>query len=229
MRIVSANLWNGRAHPEAFAELVAELEADVVAVQEMSPEQADALARVMPHGQLMPARDHSGMGLAARHRVAISLVPLYMRSAPVARLDPGDWSQLRSPVEVVNVHMYAPHVVVPKFGLPVRRRQIRDFERFLADEGSDSLRDSRVLVGDFNATPWWPVYRWFAERFTDAATAAAGALGRSVRRTWGPWHGAPRLLRIDHAFVRGFEVEAFQVMTVRGSDHSAVILDLRTD
>jgi len=40
LRIVSANLWNGRAHPEAFAELVAGLEADIVAVQEMSPEQA---------------------------------------------------------------------------------------------------------------------------------------------------------------------------------------------
>jgi endonuclease/exonuclease/phosphatase family metal-dependent hydrolase len=152
-----------------------------------------------------------------------------MRSAPVVRLDPGDWSQLSSPVEVVNVHMYAPHVVVPKFGLPVRRRQIRDFERFLATEGSDSLRDSRVLVGDFNATPLWPVYRWFAGRFTDAASAAAEALGHSVRPTWGPWHGAPRLLRIDHAFLRGFEVENFQVMAVRGSDHSAVVLDLRTD
>lgn len=229
LRIVSANLWNGRAHPEAFAELVAGLEADVVAVQEMAPEQADALAEVMPHGQLMPARDHSGMGFATRQPVAVSLIPLYMRSAPVVRLDPSDWSQLRRPLEVVNVHMYAPHVVVPKLGLPVRRRQIRDFERFLADEGSDSLRDSRVLVGDFNATPVWPVYRWFAQRFTDAAGAAAGALGRPVRSTWGPWHGAPRLLRIDHGFVRGFEVEEFQVMPLRGSDHSAVVLDLRID
>lgn len=229
LRIVSANLWNGRAHPQAFSELVTGLEADVVAVQEMTPEQADALAEVMPHGQLMPARDHSGMGLATRWPVEMSLIPLYMRSAPVVRLSPNDWPQLRSPLEVVNVHIFAPHVVLPKLGLPARRRQIRDFERFLADEGRDSLRDSRVLVGDFNATPLWPVYRWFARRFTDAASLAAARLGRPVRPTWGPWYGAPRILRIDHGFVRGFEVEEFQVVTVRDSDHGAVVLDLRID
>ncbi len=227
LRIVSANLWNGRAHPEGFADLVASLDADVVAAQEMTPEQADAIAQVMPHGQLMPAHDHSGMGIATRWPVETSLIPLYMRSAPVIRLNPDTWSQLDRPLEVINVHMYAPQVVTPKLGLPVRRRQIRDFERFFAEEGSDSLRDSRVLVGDFNATPIWPVYRWFAKRFTDAAGAAAEQLGRPVRPTWGPWHRAPRMLRIDHGFVRGFEVEEFQVVPVPGSDHSAVVMDLR--
>lgn len=229
LRIVSANLWNGRAHPEGFAQLIADLGADIVAAQEMTPAQADAIARVMPHGRLCPALDHSGMGIATRLPVETSVISLYMRSAPVIRLDPSDWTLLAKPLEVVNVHIYAPHVVRPKLGLPVRRRQIRDFERFFAEEGTDALRESRVLVGDFNATPIWPVYQWFARRFTDAAGAAAEQLGRPVQPTWGPWHRAPRLLRIDHGFVRGMEVEEFAVMPVPGSDHSAVVLDLRTD
>lgn len=229
LRIVSANLWNGRADPQAFAELVVGLEADVVATQEMTPEQADALCAVLPHGELTPARDHSGMGVATRWPVRTSRIPLDCRSAPVVRLDPGDWPSLRSPLEVIDLHICAPHVVRPNLGLPIRRRQIRAFERFLAGEGSDSLRDSRVLVGDFNATPLWPVYRWFARRFTDAACAVAGERGRPILPTWAPWYGAPRLLRIDHAFVRGFGVEDFQVMDVRGSDHAAVVVDLRLD
>ena len=124
--------------------------------------------------------------------------------------------------------MYAPHVVKPKLGLPVRRRQIRDFQRYFAQEGRDSSREARVLVGDFNATPLWPVYRWFASRFTDAASAVGAAQQRPLRATWGPWHGSPRLLRIDHGFVRGLKVKDFQVMAVRDSDHSAVVLDLDT-
>jgi len=229
LRIVSANLWNGRAHPKAFAELIAGLEADVVATQEMTPEQADALCAVLPHGELTPARNHSGMGIATRWPVHTSRIPLDCRSAPVIRLDPGDWPSLRSPLEVINVHICAPHVVRPRLGLAVRPRQLRDFERFLAGEGSGPLRDSRVVVGDFNSTPLWPAYRWFARRFTDAANAVAGKLGRPARPTWAPWYGAPRLLRIDHAFVRGFEVEEFQVVDVRGSDHAAVVVDLRLD
>jgi endonuclease/exonuclease/phosphatase family metal-dependent hydrolase len=50
LRILSANLRNGGADPEAFADLVRETGAEVVAVQELAPAQADALARVLGHG-----------------------------------------------------------------------------------------------------------------------------------------------------------------------------------
>jgi endonuclease/exonuclease/phosphatase family metal-dependent hydrolase len=36
LRVLSANLWNGRAHPDGFAALVERMRADVVAVQEMA-------------------------------------------------------------------------------------------------------------------------------------------------------------------------------------------------
>ncbi len=52
---------NGRADPEAFADLVNGSGADVVAVQELSPEQADALGRMFPHGRLEPSRGFNGM------------------------------------------------------------------------------------------------------------------------------------------------------------------------
>ena len=54
LRILSANLASGGADPEAFAELVRRCEPDVVAVQELAPNQADALARLLPHGELSP-------------------------------------------------------------------------------------------------------------------------------------------------------------------------------
>src|SRR5262245_11098290 len=62
LRVLSANLWNGGADPNGFVDLVARVRADVVAVQELTPPQADALGRYMPHGVLEPAHDYNGMG-----------------------------------------------------------------------------------------------------------------------------------------------------------------------
>ena len=81
-------------------------------------------------------------------------------------------------------------------------------------------------MGDFNSTPLWPAYRRIRSHLTDAAVAVAERRGRRVGRTWGPWASAPRLLRIDHGFVSGLEVEEFRVVEVFGSDHSAIVMDV---
>jgi len=84
----------------------------------------------------------------------------------------------------------------------------------------------RAVVGDFNATPLWPVYRRLATRLTDAAAHVARREGRRAPRTWGPSSRSPRILRIDHAFVNRLTVEGVRAVSVRGADHSALIVDL---
>jgi endonuclease/exonuclease/phosphatase (EEP) superfamily protein YafD len=86
-----------------------------------------------------------------------------------------------------------------------------------------------VLVGDFNATPVWPLYRRVAREIDDVALAVARRHGRRPARTWGPlWRRAPRmrLLRIDHAFARGVEVSRVRSFDVPGSDHDALCVDV---
>jgi len=222
LRILSANLWNGRADAEAFADLVLALAVDVVAVQEISPEQAEALSAVMPYGELEPARDHTGMGIVMQRRGSMARIPLPSRDARVTTLDPVHWPQLTQPLEIVNVHISAPQVVRPVPGLWERPQQVSGLLRWLGERPSDQ----RVLIGDFNATPAWPAYRRIASHFTDAALAAAQRRGRPLEATWGPWHGSPRLARIDHGFVRGLDVEEFQVVQVLDSDHSAIVMDV---
>jgi len=85
---------------------------------------------------------------------------------------------------------------------------------------------ARVLVGDFNSTPYWPWYRRIASQFTDAAVTVAKVRGGVLRSTWGPWPGGPKLFRIDHGFVRGVDVEDFRVFEIEGSDHSALAMDV---
>ena len=217
LRILSANLWNGRADPDAFARVVESLRPDVVAVQELAPEHAEALARMMPHGALAPARDHRGMGLALRRPGVVRRVALPYRDAHVVDVPLGD-----EVVEVLNVHILAPHAQPPWWMWRVRCGQVRALAAYL----DAAPRRHRVVVGDLNATPLWPAYRRLTARLTDGAVEAARQNGHRPQPTWSPWPGAARLLRIDHILVSGLAVHDVRVVPVAGSDHSAVVADV---
>lgn len=221
LRVLSANLWNGGADPAGFAALVEELQPDIVAVQELTLPQAEALAAVMPHGRLEPAGGFMGMGIAARRPSSVVRLPLPYRDAQVATVTIGRDGDHRV-VEIVNVHVRAPHNPPRLRGALERRGQLRGLIRHIT-ETPDQLR---IVLGDFNATPLWPLYRRVAACMTDAAVDAARRNGGRTTATWGPWPGAPRLLRIDHIFVTRMCAEHFRVVTVPGGDHSAVVADL---
>lgn len=219
---MSANLWSGAADPEGFAQLVALLEVDVVAVQELTPAQAEALSDVMPHGSHVAGATCGGIAIGMRRPGHVEPVPMPYRDAHTTVLDPADWPEIDAPIHVTATHLMAPHSLWPIPSFYLRPRQLRAIQAYL----SQTPADQRVVLGDFNATPLWPAYRRMAAQLTDAAVAFAEAAGTRPVRTWGPWSGSPRLLRIDHAFVAGVQVEAFRVVHVPGSDHSAIVMDV---
>jgi endonuclease/exonuclease/phosphatase family metal-dependent hydrolase len=214
---------NGRADPEAFADLVRSSGADVVVVQELSLEQARALGGVLPHGRFEPARDFTGMGIALRHPAEFDRVALAYRDARIARLDPAHWSALTGSLEIVNVHMAS-----PAFGVQAwtrfshRRDQCRGLVEYL--DGTPGR--TRAVLGDFNATSSWPLYRVVSGRLEDLALSHARSRSVKPARTWARWVGGPPLLRIDHCFGSGLSVDDFQVVAIRGSDHSGLVVDL---
>lgn len=225
LRVMSANLRWGQADPERLVALIRRLEIDALGLQELGNELAEAVAQELPYGVLSPSSDSTGTGIALRRPAKIDIVPMAFRPLHTALLDPSDWPQLDDEVEFASTHIAAPHVKPYGSGLWYRRRQIRDLERYL----TSTPRDRRVLVGDFNATPAWPAYQRIASHLTDAAVEVAMVRGRSVGRTWGPWPGSVRCLRIDHAFVRGLRAVEFQVVPIDGSDHDAIVIDLSSD
>lgn len=218
LRVISANLGAGRGEPEAFAEQVLALRADVVCAQEITPDQAEMLSQVLPHGRLEPRDDCHGMGIALRAPAAMGRIPLRFRDARVAVLDPADWPDLSRPWEIVNVHMASPAMWPVHRQPAVRRDQLRGL---LAHLDTAPAR-RRAVVGDFNASPVWPLYRRMARRFTDVMRAHARARGERPRRTWPHW---PRLFRIDHCFAEDLAVEDVEVLPIRGSDHHALRVD----
>ena len=221
LRILSANLASGRADSEAFAELLRRCEPDVVAVQELTPGHADVLARILPHGEMYPNLEYTGMGIALRRPGRLARVPLYYRDACVAQLETADWPDLPRALEILNVHISAPHTWPPWSQTLRRHRQVSGLLSYTEAEPDRT----RAIVGDFNATPLWPVYHRIARRFDDLASLHAGARGGRPAATW-PRRPRGPLIRIDHAFGSGLVAESVEVVDLPGSDHYALVLDL---
>ena len=221
IRVLSGNLCWGKADSNKLVDLIREYQVDVFAAQELGHENAEAISSELPFGCLEPHDDYQGMGIALRQPGSYERIPMYVRDARRVVLKPSDWDGLERPLDLVNVHFHAPHALIPFPSVLARWRQARDFDRFLAANPSDT----RAIVGDYNATPQWPLYKRYARRFSDGAIHAAQTEGRAVEATWGPRPGSRRLLRIDHAMVRGLEVENFRVVELPGSDHSGLVFD----
>lgn len=222
IRVFSGNLWWGRADCDGLVELIRKYDVDVFAAQELGHDNAEAISSELPFGCLEPDETFLGMGIALRRPAAYERIPIYCRDARRVELLPSEWPGLERAIDLVNVHFQAPHSMEPFPSFSVRKRQMRELEGFF----EEAPHDARLVVGDYNATPAWPLYRRMARRFEDGAVQSARKEGRKALPTWGPTPGSRRLIRIDHAMVNGCEVDGFQVVEIPGSDHSGIVFDL---
>ena len=217
LRVLTANLYADRLDVEGFRNLLKDLDPDVVVVQELSFPAADVLGELLPYGLLVPADGHDGRGLALKAPAHIELLPMAYRDGLIARLEPPQWP---GSVEIVNVHMANPILWPPWGAVRMRRQQLDALMAHIAPPAA------RLVAGDFNSSPVWPVYRRLVARLDDAAVLVARERGKIPVRTWGPTPRTPRLLRIDHVFLEGLHPLESRVVAVPGSDHSGLMVEV---
>lgn len=218
LRILTQNLYNGGADPADLARVLDRFQPDLVAVQELSANAAPVLESWAVTALLDPRDDTTGMGVAVRAAAGLSRLDFPVRRPILARLS-GDAWELACDVDVINAHVMNP--LVRPLGLT---RRIRSQELLGLREAlsAESGADARVVVGDLNSSPAWPLYRSLSRIATDAAKQA-----RTAKRTWGPQPGSPRMLRIDHAFLRGpLRAIRTQLVDLAGTDHSGLLVDI---
>lgn len=216
LRILSINLLVDRADPDDVRRMILDADPDVVCAQELGPRTAGVMADLLPHGHLDPRPDLFGLGIATRFPTTIDKLDLEERSGWIARLEPDRWPGLKEPLDIFNVHLVNPIDRPWGVSRQVRRRQV---DQITAEVNARDV--AAVVIGDMNATPLWREYKRLAEIGTDAARASG-----SARKTWSPFVFGPRLLRIDHAFVKGVRPTATSVIRVRGTDHRALVVDI---
>ncbi len=217
LRVMTANLWHGNAVAPLMS-LIRRERPDVLSLQEVDQAAADRLERAGLR-TLLPHR-------AARLAPGVAGTALYARE-PFSQLrtfDPRtrfDMARASIRHQGVALDLVAAHPSPPVPGDAVAdwRRELGWLTR-TADEGVLT-----VLAGDFNATLDHSGFRRLLDAgFIDAADAA----GRGLAATWQAGWVPP--VTLDHVLVEsrpGAAVRAVRVHPIPGSDHRAVVADLR--
>jgi endonuclease/exonuclease/phosphatase (EEP) superfamily protein YafD len=224
--------WNLEVGSKAAASTVAgiiEADADLVALQELTPDAAAAIEadRTLlgryPY-RILEARDGvAGLGLLGKRPLVVGSYatgPLILRAGlllPDGRT-----------VQVLNVHPYPPAIsMVAGFpsGLDTRRRDadllaIRDAVLALPDP------DAALVIGDLNTTPFEAGFRTLAASMSDAHAEAGSGTGF----TWRPsslegLHVG--LLRLDHVLTGAWlkPLEVHEECAIPG-DHCQLLVTL---
>ena len=223
--VYSQNTLFGAASPEDMVAQIAEVDADIIVLQESVP---DFIERFIP---LVPEYSHveedgfqvilSRWEIEDIERVTFALpddepvigTPTHgILDARIA----APWGDLR----LINVHATPPQV--PNG----RQLQLRQFD-FLEDAFDAENQNPSIpviAIGDYNATPADSRYRAVRE---GAGIDAHQAVGCGFGVSWSPFPGVgPSLISIDHAVISGADVEAYEVLDYVGSDHKAIAVSV---
>jgi endonuclease/exonuclease/phosphatase (EEP) superfamily protein YafD len=216
LTVVSANIYRGKADPAALIELVDRNEADLLAVQELTPRFARALrnagiGRRLPHSVVEIHQGAAGGGIYSRLplRPIASGSPTFFRQPRVA-LRLADGRQVR----VVDIHPLTPG-----------RTGIDVWEDSLGDLPATGKGVPWILIGDFNATLDHSRLREVLDRgYRDAGAVA----GEGLVPTWpNRDHDLPLVITIDHVLADArLGIVDYGVEELPGSDHRAIHAEL---
>jgi endonuclease/exonuclease/phosphatase family metal-dependent hydrolase len=216
LRVLTANLFFGRADAEVLVARVRQTGADVLFLQELTEDAVTRLKQagledLMPHARLELWGGSRGSGIYSRFPLGEgpAVTPVHM-AQPTALLELPDGGA----VELVCVHPVTPR---PRRGGAV---QWREELAVLPPPGELP----RVLAGDFNATLDHAVFRRVLRLgYADAATQTGDAL----TPTWG-LPGRRPVLTLDHVLAdRSCAVLGYAVHFIPGSDHRAVYAEIQ--
>lgn len=214
LRVLSVNMKIGTGSPDALVALARRTRADVVSVQELTPQlarelEAAGIGELLPEQMLEAGDGAVGIGLYAR-------VPLELAAVPGARRNPlilaAAVVEGAPRIEIAAVHPPP----------PLRGSGWRGDLRALPSATPDG--PLRILAGDFNATLDHAELR----RLLDTGYVdAAAEVGAGLRPTWPHGRRFPPPVTIDHVLAdRRCGVRSFSVHEVAGADHRAVFAEL---
>lgn len=214
LRVLSVNTLAGSADAGQIVDLARSERADVLCVQELTPQGVEALdtaglAGVLPYAVTRPFLGAAGTGVYSR-------LPL---------TDAGQVSEKTTFAQVktrVSVGGRTVEVIAAHPAPPIPGRVPRWRADFAELPGASADGPLRVMAGDFNASLDHAVFRHLVDAgYADAASAA----GQGLYPTW-PADGRT-LVQIDHVLAdERIAVRAVRIHTVAGTDHRAVFAEL---
>lgn len=220
-RVMFANVLLSNA---SLADLMVWLNAenpDVLVMTEVTPQHVEEIAEAMSDSgyahQVLEPRHHAfGMTIYSRFPVLdysfeMLTADTLMEGGPITLIARIETEQ--GILGVAGVHPFPPSI---QASMEARNRQLDDAVYLL-----ENITDPLIVVGDYNATPWSPALRRFAEEL--------GLHGFNVAATWPVWFGFAGI-PIDHALVSNeLLFGRIEVGPNIGSDHRPIVVDVLLD
>ncbi|MFI8526427.1 endonuclease/exonuclease/phosphatase family protein [Promicromonospora sukumoe] len=215
VRVMTVNALYGQADAETVVRLVGSQNVEVLSVQELTPDFAQALTDaglddLLPHSFTVPAEDTpAGSGLWSTTELReVEQQRGSTFAMPSALVDVGG-----TDVRVTVVHPYPP--------MPAETTTWHTELAELAERVHADTTTPQILAGDFNATYDHASFRdLLGSRFLDASRE----WGAGPAVTWPEGSQVPALLALDHVVVeKDMPVSDVVSMEVPGTDHRALV------
>ena len=216
VRVMVANVKTSNANHKAILDVINNSNPDVVAVLELSPKLASYLqknASSFPNQYLEPRNHNFGIGIISRFPLKNVEV---LESGPTPKIP--SYSFGFGLGETI-CQLIATHPLPPMKGELAAKRNKQ------LNEMADTLdrQADRLLIGDFNVTPWSP----FFHRLLEDAELRDASKGFGLTPTWSIFPTYLGGLKIDHILVsENFATRSFEVVEIPGSDHNAIVAEL---
>ncbi len=221
VRVLASNLRYGRADPAQFVEL-ATRDADLISAVELTPEAVERFRKAgiettFPYSFLKPRPGAGGIGIWSRYPVAPVTASRHRGvNMPAVRVDiPG----LQTKPIVAAVHVYSPvagdenTIADWNRGMAGAKAQLDDFAR---EAGPAAV----IIGGDYNSTP---NMRQFRDLLTNGYRDAVEQTGPGFGPTFKADIALPPVITIDHILTRNAAVSSVRTITIKGSDHRALL------
>jgi len=212
LSVASLNLWYQNPEIDAVADVLAEVDVDVIVFSEFTLEhqaalRASPLVREYPYRSERTRRGAAGIGVWSRFPIA----------------ERSDLASYNSSIELNiagpdgDVRIVAMHMPTPIIDFDAWRRDLAT-----AAEIGRTAEDPTLLIGDLNSSYWHPDFRRLLDAgFVDANAAAGSGFSTSWPTDW--W--IPPFVRLDHALTTGGLVSTdVYDLDVPGSDHRGLVV-----
>ena len=216
VRVAFSNVFIRNDDTGEFVAWIRASDPDVVVVTEMSPRHVEQMAEAMaeyPFQMLEPREHPFGMVVYSRYPISGETVTelqggTFPASGPIMVT-----MVVQTPVRML--HVAGLHVFPP---ITSRRLAWRNEQLAIAGHILAEIDGPKLVVGDFNATPWSAGLRAFQ--------SDNDLIGFNTQATWPVWLGFAGI-PIDHAFVSP-DLRILEIKTGPdiGSDHRPVLIDV---
>ena len=233
LRVMTYNQLFDNPQPEAVVETIRRQQADIVAIQELSPSVMAAVQRDLsasyPYQWLEPDDGASGLGLISRFPFAQQL------DQPESRSQRATVQFGTQTLTVINVHPSVPFIYsglhgtfgtlhdLQSYANSPRQQQLRTLLKTI-----DTLDGSLIVLGDFNTSDRDPLYSELASHLRDAYREGAWGFGKTFPSTFRIGPIFTPIIRIDYIWLSGALAthRAHVDCNSGGSDHCLLVADL---